>query len=208
MPPGALGCFLSHRAAWTRIVSCKDKWAFVVEDDAHLSSHSEVLFAGTNWIPENADIVKAETSREMTEVSASAIPARNQYKLRRLKAAHRNTAGYFVNRSTAERLLELTSQRCDPIDELLFNPKLGVSTALTVYQLDPAISVQDKDAPMPMGFEQTIIRDQDPVPRVLMPFGPAKIARELTRIHRRKIRPKLLQWLQISQFKTIPFDGD
>ncbi|MCY6382887.1 glycosyltransferase family 25 protein [Hoeflea prorocentri] len=208
VPAGVLGCFLSHRRAWEWVSDNEDQWAFVTEDDAHIFKDAKMFFESTDWIPDDADIVKAETSQEVTELSARSMPAKGTFRLRKLKAAHRNTAGYFIGRDTARRLLHLTASYCDPIDEVLFNPDLGISSNLMIYQLDPAICIQDNDAPGRIGFEQTIIRKQEPEPRTPMPFGIKKVVREIRRIYRRKIRPRFLQRLQISLFKKVPFAGD
>lgn len=208
MPSGALGCFLSHRKAWSRIVATDDRWAFIAEDDAHISKSAKHLFKNENWIPDYVDIVKAETSRESIEVSAKTICATERFKLRELKSAHRNTAGYFIAKKTAERLLKLTEDYCDPIDEVLFNPELGLSTQLRILQLDPAFTVQDKISNDPFGMEPTIIREADNRPKVRMSFGPAKLIRETKRFYRKKVRPRIMTMTRQSVFGSIPYADD
>ncbi|MDA4843966.1 glycosyltransferase family 25 protein [Hoeflea sp. E7-10] len=207
MPAGVLGCFLSHRRAWSRMLEAGDEWAFVTEDDAHISKSAMQLFSNSDWLPDDADIVKAETTRGNTEVSADSRPAKGGFRLRNLKAAHRGTAGYFLSRKAAARLLKLTEDYCDPIDEVLFNPELGLTGKLNILQLDPAISVQDVFAKRSSGLQPTI-RHSIPKQKNRMPFGPAKIEREFFRVYRKSVRPRLLTWMRKSSFGQIAHADD
>ena len=207
---GELGCFLSHLQTWGEIANGSREWAFVAEDDIHFCASASPFFKDKSWIPSDADIVKAETHRQKTEVAAVPTSRAYGHDLRRLYSNHRGSAGYFISKSAAKRLLDWTETLCDPLDELLFNPKLGVTGRLTIYQMDPAICIQDfllKTGEGREGLESTIETDREknaPLdPRRRKKRGIGKIKHEAGRI-----AGKVWQLIQIlrgrQQFKVIP----
>lgn len=210
MGPGEIGCFLSHRAAWLAVSAAPDQWAFVAEDDVHFSSNAKTLFDTSDWFPPDADIVKAETHGQKTDVSMVATGHVEGYQLRLLRSLHRGSGGYFVNRKAAGRLLELSQNRCEPADELLFNSSLGVADRLKIYQLDPAPCIQDfLLSDHAVGFESLLELDRaenadiDPARRKY--HGLQKFKREGWRVLK-IIRRLILRLTGVSVFKVIPFD--
>ena len=141
MGAGEIGCFLSHRKVWKKIIEASNLWAFVAEDDLLLADDCTPFFAGTDWVPSDADIVKADTSFRACHRSAKQESALQMRGIRRLLSNHGGTAGYFVSNSAAAMLLELTEQMCEPSDCLLFNPDWGAFEKLVVYQIEPAIGI-------------------------------------------------------------------
>jgi glycosyl transferase family 25 len=140
---GQVACFLSHRKAWEIIIEQGEPWAFICEDDIHIAGDFGNFFADYSWIPEDSDVVKAETMSLQIEMSAVLVKYAFGHQLRILKSEHFGSAGYFLSREAAKRLIELTSDHCEPVDCILFSPRGPVASLLTVYQLDPAICIQD-----------------------------------------------------------------
>ncbi len=207
---GEMGCYLSHRKAWSEIARAGNDWAFVAEDDIRFSPSAELFFESAKWCPADADIIKAETHNQKTEVSYNPVAEAFGHGIRLLLSNHRGSAGYFVSGSAAQRLLKLTDDICDPLDEVLFNPELGVAAKLRIYQLDPAICIQDfllAKAAGGQGFESTIEDDRSRLVEVRKrrkPRGLAKVKRELLRIVRKM---RLLGQTATGRlrFKVIPF---
>jgi len=61
--PAEIGCFLSHRECWHRIIESNDQWAAVFEDDIILSQNSGLILQNIDWIPDETDIVKLDTAK-------------------------------------------------------------------------------------------------------------------------------------------------
>jgi glycosyl transferase family 25 len=137
-----IGCFLSHRGAWKTISEDDTPWAFVCEDDIHIADSFGRFFSSASWIPEDAEIVKAETMRSRIEMSRKIAGAAFHHSLRRLHSEHTGSAGYFISRDATQKLLRLTEEFCEPVDRLLFSPDI-LDERLAIYQLDPAICIQD-----------------------------------------------------------------
>ena len=138
--PGEMGCFLSHRRVWQRVMDVRT-WCLVMEDDAHFSGLKELLH-GSAWLPPDADIVKCETVRQVVRMQ-SAVFAGKKLVVRRLLSHHGGTAGYFISPKGAAKLLELTENLCDAVDHLMFHPDFGCAPKLEIYQMDPAPVIQD-----------------------------------------------------------------
>jgi glycosyl transferase family 25 len=145
MTPEEVGCFLSHRRCWERIVSGTDAYGCVLEDDMLIAKQA-ALFLGddTNWIPGDADIVKIETvgGRVWLDRVVRSLPG--VFKLALLRSFHFGSGGYILSKAAAERLLAVTKVFSDAVDHVKFNPACGLADSLKSYQVIPALCVQTK----------------------------------------------------------------
>ena len=94
-----------------------------------------------HWIPSDAHSIKLDTYFQRVKLG-DAQPAPGGRHVARLYTRHESSAAYLLTRAGARRYLELTANPALPADYSLFprNPrKLG----LHVYQLTPAIAIQD-----------------------------------------------------------------
>ncbi|OBQ84690.1 glycosyltransferase family 25 protein [Mesorhizobium sp. WSM3873] len=143
MTPEEVGCFLSHRKCWERIVSGPDAYGCVFEDDMLIAKQAApFLGENTSWIPKDADIIKIEAVpvRVWLDSSVSALPG--AFKLALLRSFSFGSGGYILSRATAERLLALTRVFSDAVDHAKFNPACGIAGSLKSYQMIPALSIQ------------------------------------------------------------------
>lgn len=217
---GAMGCFLSHRRVWNIIVERELGWSFIAEDDLHIAK-ADPFFTGDSWIPRDADVVKAETYRQRV-LMAQASPLRvGRHNLRKLKSSHLGTGGYFLNASTARFLLNATEHICDPVDTVIFDPLLGLFQQMTVYQIDPAICVQDfliQSTQQEKGFVSTLQSERndwtDPtllLPPKTKPRGWAKVWREISRPFKRLVSRIRDRWKNVRNkvvVRLVPYAGD
>ena len=111
---GALGCFLSHLRIWELIAASRHEWAFVVEDDAHLSNihclrnfqyppSVDLIFVNDRMQPRDSEIdLRSDRARfifsEIVE-SLLRVDARRQAV---------GTDGYLISRSGALKLIAAT----------------------------------------------------------------------------------------------------
>ena len=113
-----IGVFLSHRAAWQRIVADRLDYAFVFEDDAAIDS---ALFSSL------LDFAAAERARwdyvlmpaAGLEPSGAIVTRRGEFSLLRPHAPPLRAIGQIVSRAAAERLLALTAPFDRPVDTFL-----------------------------------------------------------------------------------------
>ncbi|MCX7303128.1 MAG: glycosyltransferase family 25 protein [Hyphomicrobiales bacterium] len=139
-----IACFLSHRKSWQLVVERGEHWAFICEDDIHVCEAFEQFVRTPTWLPEKADIVKAETVLERVELDRNPTSDKLNHALRKLNSEHLGAAAYFVSLDACKRLLQLTDEICEPVDCLLFSSRAPIMCQLEVYQIDPALCIQDR----------------------------------------------------------------
>ncbi len=186
---GEIGCFLSHRNVWQLVSDGDDEWGFVAEDDIHFSGGCGQFLENDGWLPTDADLVKAETTLKVVEISYIKKLRVFGRGVGCLKSHHGGSGGYFLSKKTARRLLKMTELMCDPVDQVLFNPELGVSKRLNIYQIDPALCIQDsmiEGSSHFQGLESLLDeeREEQLHSKVRM-RGFAKIWREIVRLFRK-----------------------
>jgi glycosyl transferase family 25 len=158
-----VACFLSHRLCWQRIADRDLPYALVLEDDVRLGEDVGELLAQIHWIPEDADLVKLETSLKPVWLDRSVAARVASRSVTRLYSSHDCTAAYVVSLATARRLLRETERFRDEVDELLFTERSALSRSLTIYQMDPAPFAQEwnlGDVDGVPGLESTL-KDRD-----------------------------------------------
>lgn len=140
---GEIGCFLSHIKCWDAAAKEEAKYNAIFEDDIHFGAGARELLADASWIPADADVVKLETTLVRTLVDRGSAARAGDRSVRRLRDTHPGTGAYIVSRKGARKLLELSTDFADPVDQFMFNPVSVAWNALTIYQVDPAICVQE-----------------------------------------------------------------
>lgn len=140
---GETACFLSHRQCWQRIVDENLPCAAIFEDDLHLGSDAGALLSIEGWVPADADVVKIETKLQYARVDKAAAGAVNGRALHRLRSKHAGAGGYIVTRKGAEKLLDMSKTFPSPADQFIFNLDLPSAASLAIYQMLPAVCVQD-----------------------------------------------------------------
>lgn len=142
LTPGEVGCFLSHRACWRALLEDGGRFGAVFEDDVLLGENAGAVLGDTAWIPEDADIVKLETTASRVFLDAAARGSVDGRALHRLRSSHYCAAGYIVSHDCAQRLLAQSDTFCEALDDFLFSGLSPVFKSSRIYQLSPAICVQ------------------------------------------------------------------
>jgi glycosyl transferase family 25 len=152
---GHIGCFLSHVAAWQKIADGSEDFAAIFEDDVHLSSLIPFFLDNFHWVPSDADIVRLETMCNGMRLDKP-IAEYHGITVKRVYAHAWGTGGYVIRKDVARCLINLPTRYHTPIDYFLFYSKTSaVARTLRVYQLDPALCIQDSLHPNTIGFEST-----------------------------------------------------
>jgi glycosyl transferase, family 25 len=136
-----LACLASHQNAWRQFLNGSEEHACFLEDDLHIRPDFEKLIADEAWIPSDAHSVKLDTYLQRVKLG-EARPAPRGREVARLYTRHESSAAYLLSREGAKRYLELTATPMLPADYSLF-PKNPRKLGLRIYQLTPAIAIQD-----------------------------------------------------------------
>lgn len=145
LSPSEVGCMLSHRHAWEKIAATENGHAVVLEDDIHLSAEAAEFLKSGKWIPADAEIIKIETVKKWkTVVSKKSIPLDHGHSLARLLGQHFGMAGYVLTPQSAARLLSELDTLHMAVDQILFDPASDLFARLKIYQMMPALCIQDQ----------------------------------------------------------------
>ncbi len=136
-----IACIDSHRVAWRKFLATLDPFACFLEDDLHFSPDFPAFVADDGWIPADAHAVKLDSFYNVVMVGAPE-PAPLGRALARLFTRHESSAAYLLSRQGAETFLRLSENPTKPVDYILF-PEDPIGEKLNVYQLTPAVTVQD-----------------------------------------------------------------
>jgi glycosyl transferase family 25 len=137
-----LACYLSHRKCW-EIAAASSEPTVIFEDDVYLGRDAREALLRNDWIPDDADVVKIEKHMYPLLVDRATKSAVAGRQLLRMRGLNNGGGGYILTPRSAKRLLEAVVAIGDPFDQVLFNPRLPLFTSLAIYQLTPALSVQD-----------------------------------------------------------------
>ncbi|MCL6707225.1 glycosyltransferase family 25 protein [Pseudomonas sp. R2.Fl] len=172
---GQIGCFFSHLEAWRRIAEGDDAYGLVLEDDLHLSEDFSRFAAPDrmNAFPADADIIRLEATSNSVLLGPSVLDVDGRA-LRRTRSSTWCTGAYLLSKPAAAKLLALDKSTHTVADYFLFSYEYSpVPALLTIYQLTPAVAIQDKFAnPAATTFGSNIETDPsqtEPLtPRILL----------------------------------------
>jgi glycosyl transferase, family 25 len=141
---GQIGCFMSHATAWGALANGKEEFGLVLEDDLHLSDHLAQFLGSTDWIPNDADIVRLETTGQWLKLGKT-VSHVNDRAVRQVKSEAWGAGAYILRKSTAGSLIAVDPALHSPVDDFLFNkPASRIASDLNIYQVVPALCIQDK----------------------------------------------------------------
>ncbi len=146
--PAQIGIFLSHMECWRQIAAGSDLFAAVFEDDAHFDDGMAGLLESDHWIPETADIVRLETTRQGMRLGGL-MGKINGMKLYEARSGGWGAAGYIIRRDVAEWLINCPRKLYTPVDYMLFHKPSLIAACLKIAQFYPAPCVQDMYHPDP-----------------------------------------------------------
>lgn len=137
-----ISCLMSHRKSWKCLLEGSDDVCIVLEDDICLAPSFAALVSSSDWFPDHIDVIKLETFLMTTAVDVRRAETHAGRSLLPLVSSHYGTAAYAISREGAAKALELTDKTVDHADEVLFNPTIGATAGLVIYQMVPAPCVQ------------------------------------------------------------------
>lgn len=132
--PGEIGCFLSHRAAWTHLLAQGLEVALILEDDVALDREtlSRVLPLALEAAQQGAYVqLQVRPAKAPYEV----LMAGQDGRVIRCQPAMLRTSAQVVSRATAQKLLARTQRLDRPIDALL---QLTWETGVPVCMVEPS----------------------------------------------------------------------
>jgi len=144
-------CTARHYKACELLVTRKDNFAIILEDDVDLSDEFKDLLFDKSWIPKGAELIKLEkfapTKISKILVGKSLSQALNKTRnVHKMYSRHTGAAAYLLSVNGADKLLKWNLKYTVPVDHILFNETVSkLSTSLAPMILIPPIAWQSDE---------------------------------------------------------------
>ena len=194
LAPAEIGCMLSHRRAWRRILDSDAVWGVVFEDDACLSAQTGELIAALPSDRVAPTLIKLETygaRRVALDPKRIAFAGRT---LQRLRGVSIGTAGYAINRSACQLLLDAQPRYALPPDLYLFSRRHGAFRKAAVFVMNPAPVIQADRTDQKQALFQSAFAQRG---KQMRPRPP------LLKLIKREAYRLLEQWSEMGAERTI-----
>lgn len=146
LTPGEVGCFLSHRKVWQKIVEEAHPYAFVIEDDMIFSPKILDFFNSASWIPANADFVKLDFSpvsnKHLYPVSRP-VGIIGDRKIVRMVGRTYGTGCYVISLPAAESCVKHSERLPLPVDLFMFDARFDFAPRHRLYGVFPALALDN-----------------------------------------------------------------
>lgn len=139
LTPGEVGCFLSHKKCWQRLIDSGESWALVLEDDSVFHPKAIEYFDTTDWIPSGVQLVQFSFANDAT-FSDKSISLPNGNRLVRVKhSSPCGTYAYMISREAAQKALELANKIEGPIDNFMFGMFFDFPKSVSNWRLQECV---------------------------------------------------------------------
>lgn len=141
---GEIGCFLSHRHCWKRLLESKEQWALIMEDDILISSHADKYLRTSSWIPDDVKICQISC---LQPIQTGRIQDRERpvdsflSLIKPTFPTPLGTQAYWVSREFAKRALELSIKLPAPVDNFMFSPWFKLSNEFQIWKTNPVLVI-------------------------------------------------------------------
>jgi len=144
MTKSEIACFLSHRKVWSLISRGVSPYGAVFEDDIYMSKNLSPLLTDSKWIKPNMDFIKLDKATKKKVKLGPPEVMVNNLKVCKLLSQHMGCGGYIISKNCATDLLKKTEALDGPVDITLFHTDRGLSTHLTLWQVNPAVCTHNQ----------------------------------------------------------------
>ena len=114
MSDGALGCYLSHRLIWQKIVDEKIEMALILEDDAALKPEAIDVLKRIEKLAGRFDIINLHHTTNRVLVDVAQLSKTHRLTMTRYNAIV--ALGYVITKEAAEKLLARSIPVCHELD--------------------------------------------------------------------------------------------
>ncbi|WP_100914058.1 glycosyltransferase family 25 protein [Pseudoalteromonas spongiae] len=137
---GEIGCFLSHRLAWQKIVEQKLHYAIVLEDDFQLAGDLSAVFSTIESLKFDWQLLKLAAYQNRTRPIKATKQVNEQFDLVLHKKPLTGCCAQAITYHAAKQLLAITEQFGCPVDTQI---QRTWQTGVSVYSLMPFMIEQD-----------------------------------------------------------------
>lgn len=151
---GEVGCFLSHRKCWRRLVESDQLWAMCMEDDIVVSDLAAKYMKTDDWLPSSIDVCQLSCleSCQKGRIGQKIIYIDDLMRLvQPLYPMPLGTQCYLISKRAAKRALELSERLPAPVDNFLFSLWFDLANEFQVWRTDPVLVTQNQNIASAIG---------------------------------------------------------
>ena len=141
---GEVGCFLSHRKCWERLLESDEQWALIMEDDIQISSLAPSYMLSAEWVPSGIDICQLSCGKASLEgtIRKEFHKVDNALSLvAPLTPAPVGCMCYLISRNAARLALNLSKKLPAPVDDFLFTLWFDIANTFVVWRTSPTLVI-------------------------------------------------------------------
>ena len=134
---GEIGCFLSHRACWAKLVDSNENFALIMEDDIEISKLATKYLLNSNWIPSSVDICQLsclEASQKGRIKDKTLYIDETISLVAPLYPIPLGCQCYLISKQAATKALSLSEKLPCPVDDFLFSPWFSMAKIFTIWR--------------------------------------------------------------------------
>lgn len=139
LTPGEVGCFLSHRKCWQKLIDSGDSWALVLEDDSVFHPKAVDYFRSIEWIPAGVQLVQFSFANDTTFSDKSVCLQNGSHLVRVKHSSPCGTYAYMISREAAQKALELSNRIEGPIDNFMFGMFFDFPKIISNWRLQECV---------------------------------------------------------------------
>lgn len=152
---GEVGCFISHRKCWQKLVESNENYAVILEDDLYISDKAKQFLTNINWLPQNVGLIRLSSFYSMNNrlyiKDKSVLNSHNEYSIAKTLRYAIGTQCYIISKEFAKNAIEMSVKFECPVDEFLFNRLFEFANTCESWQLIPSVICQNDNADSTIG---------------------------------------------------------
>lgn len=169
LSPSELGCLLSHRTVYRKMIDENIPIAIVLEDDAILSDDFETVVRALLENPIRWDMIRFLSRPKNYKQGRDLGPLTGKYRLMRPKGIPGGAYAYMLTLHAAQRLNDSMHKNWVPVD--ILHGKIWQTLLHRIYSINPSPARFDDENESTIGDERfNRIRHFEPIERTLYPL--------------------------------------
>ena len=155
---GEVGCFISHRKCWQKLVESNENYEVIFEDDLYISDKAKLFLTNKNWLPQNVGLIRLSSFYSMNNrlyiKDKSVLNSHNEYSIAKTLRYAIGTQCYIISKEFAKKAIEMSDKFECPVDEFLFNRLFEFANTCESWQLIPSVICQNDNADSSIGIRR------------------------------------------------------
>ena len=141
---GEVGCFLSHKLCWEKLLESTDKWALIFEDDIQISPYAAKYLSNDAWLPNDVKLCQLNSPKLFQNGRIGYERKKIDKDVTLIQPIYPTPVGafaYFISREAATKAIELSDKFPAPVDDFLFSPWFDLSKQFRIWRASPSFAI-------------------------------------------------------------------